>query len=104
MFEYYTLDEDKNAIPLEGDGVDACRVWGRLFQEIDHTVARTEISPGITVSTVFLGMNHNFGHGPPLIFETMIFGGSEDGWQARYSTWDEAVEGHAEAVEIARNS
>ena len=28
----------------------------------------------IRVSTVFLGLNHQYGGGPPLIFETMIFG------------------------------
>ncbi|KKN76361.1 hypothetical protein LCGC14_0370470 [marine sediment metagenome] len=34
-----------------------------------------------------------------LVFETMIFGGEDDGYQDRYSTWDEAVKGHRFACE-----
>jgi hypothetical protein len=45
------------------------------------------------VSTVFLGIDHGFGD-DPILFETMVFGGEYDGIQKRYSTWDEAVEGH----------
>jgi hypothetical protein len=34
----------------------------------------------IGISTVFLGLDHrHFGDGPPLLFETMVFGGSRDG-------------------------
>jgi len=57
------------------------------------------------VSTVFLGIDHNWGGGPPLIFETMIFNQgpeSERPWheeyQERYSTWEQAEAGHARAV------
>ena len=46
----------------------------------------------VEVSTVFLGIDHQFGYGKPLLFETMIFGGKNDGYQTRYSTWEEAVE------------
>lgn len=63
-----------------------------------------------SVSTVFLGLDHNFaamirGHKDlPLIFETMIFGGEHDGEQWRYATWREAEEGHAFALALARSS
>lgn len=60
-----------------------------------------------TVSTVFLGMDHRFDDGPPLLFETMVF--STKNWRKgrglsehdmdRYSTWDEAEAGHARMVE-----
>ena len=51
------------------------------------------------VSTVFLGLNHQFGDGPPLIFETMIFSpGPLDQECWRYSTESEALVGHAAAV------
>lgn len=57
------------------------------------------------VSTVFLGLDHNFGGGPPLIFETMIFpsnNSSETGcW--RYSTEAEALEGHRWAVHLLKS-
>lgn len=59
----------------------------------------------LTVSTVWLGVNHNFiGDGPPLIFETMVFGDhslAEDAcW--RYATEDEARRGHEKVVEALR--
>jgi len=49
----------------------------------------------VEVSTVHLVIDHNFGEGPPLIFETMVFGGAFDEEQERYSTEEEAAEGHA---------
>ena len=65
-------------------------------------VAETIIGP-VHISTVFLGIDHrHFGDGPPLLFETMIFGGTLDHFQNRCSTWDEAEAMHAEAVELVR--
>lgn len=55
----------------------------------------------IVVSTVFLGIDHNFFAGPPILFETMVFGGPCDGDMERYTTWDEAETGHAAMVERA---
>jgi len=49
------------------------------------------------VSTVWLGLDHGWGQ-RPLYFETMIFGGKHDGWQARYSTRAEAEAGHAALI------
>ncbi|HEG43639.1 MAG TPA: hypothetical protein ENH94_06285 [Phycisphaerales bacterium] len=75
--------------------------FARWFENANRHVAKTKIDD-ITISTVFLGLNHGFGKGPPLLFETMIFGGrfDEDMW--RYSTWDEAEKGHQKAVEKVR--
>ena len=56
----------------------------------------------ITVSTVWLGIDHQYGAGPPLIFETMIFGGPLDEEQWRYSTENSAIAGHAAAVALAK--
>lgn len=49
---------------------------------------------GCRLSTVFLGIDHNFGDGPPILFETMVFGGKWEGEMDRYSTYDEALMGH----------
>jgi hypothetical protein len=54
----------------------------------------------VRVSTVWLGLDHNWMGGRLLIFETMIFGGSHDLCAWRYTTEDEAKEGHAEAVTL----
>ena len=73
--------------------------WAELFGISDNRIARTFLDGDIEISTVFLGMDHQWiPKGPPLVFETMIFNGVHDGEQWRYSTWDEAEAGHAAAV------
>ncbi len=65
-------------------------------------IARTVLAE-CDVSTIFLGTDHNFrGEGPPRLFETLVFGGSLDQEQERYSTYDAAIEGHARLVERAK--
>lgn len=72
--------------------------WGRWFEDSEaRRVAETVIGD-VRVSTVCLGLNHNFMGGPPLWFETMIFGGKHDEYQERYSTLDEARRGHDRTV------
>ncbi len=91
MSEYYILD-GKTAVPV-ADGV----VWAEQFDRSTRCVARTE-TPHYTVSTVFLGMNHAYDDGPPMLFETMVFGGPLEGAMERCSTWDEAEAQHAAMV------
>jgi hypothetical protein len=75
--------------------------WGRWFETADRTVAHTEVGDDAEVSTVFLSLNHNiFGDGPPILFETLVFGGVCDGAINRYATWDEALDGHQEMVAL----
>ena len=81
--------------------------WGKFFGNIDNRrVDNTELTvngEGVRVSTVFLGIDHSFGDGgPPLLFETMIFGGDHDEYCERHSTWEEAEAGHAKACRIAK--
>jgi hypothetical protein len=52
------------------------------------------------VSTVFLALDHSFGGGTPLLWETMIFGGKHDQFQERYSSEAQARAGHRRAVEM----
>jgi hypothetical protein len=77
--------------------------WGRWKATNNaERVALTE-QDGVTISTVFLGIDHNFfGGGAPILFETMVFGGPMDGDMRRYSTWDEAELGHAAIVALAK--
>lgn len=71
--------------------------WANWFESADRIVAQTEV-PGGIVSTVFLGLDHQFGTGPPLLFETLTFldGEADDQW--RCSTWLEAEAQHEKAV------
>jgi hypothetical protein len=49
----------------------------------------------ITVSTVFLGLDHNYTlHGPPVLWETLVFGGPMDGEMDRYESREAALAGH----------
>lgn len=60
-----------------------------------------DVSRTYDVSTIWLGLDHGFGTGPPVIFETMVFGDdSEDLDVARYSTEQQARDGHTEMVTI----
>ena len=88
----------KEPVPVE-DVIE----WGRWFEDADRSVASTVLENGVRVSTVFLGLDHNFGSGEPVLFETMIFGGKHDKYQERYATWGEAEAGHKQAVEFTHN-
>lgn len=68
MMDYY--DRDGKPITI--------MEWSRLFQDREYAViARLEEDRDdgthILISTTWLGLNHQWGDGPPLIFETMIF-------------------------------
>lgn len=98
MNDKYILDENHAPI-VEPDLL----TWGRWMQNANRHVARTMVGD-VRVSTVFLGLDHRFTNsGEPIVFEPMIFGGPEDGYQERYSTWDAALAGHAIAVALAKS-
>lgn len=82
---------------LKGRKVVECRdmiKWCKWMSKVDRHVAKT-VRKGVTVSTVFLGIDHSFGlRGLPLFFETMVFGAGTSDTQERYSTWEEAAVGH----------
>lgn len=80
--------------------------WGQWMQGEGRTLARTEL-PRVTVSTVFLGLDHRMGaEGPPVLWETMIFtqdGSTADGLneeQWRYTNREDALAGHSRAVAL----
>jgi len=64
----------------------------------------TQVTPQVHVSTIFLGLDHRpwGAHGPPILFETMVFGGPLDQEQERYGTWEEAAAGHTAMVARVR--
>lgn len=96
MSDHYKL-VDRKPVP--------CTLEEFAAMYLDHDSRRVgyaELDGGVTVSTVFLGLDHNWGYqGAPVLFETMIFGGGHDQYQKRYCTWDEAELGHKRAVRIA---
>jgi hypothetical protein len=95
VIRHYILD-GHCAVPVD------LMTWARWYEDAKdlRIVARTTIAH-VDVSTVFLGTDQRIdGEGPPLIFETMIFGGPEDGYTARASTWEEAEKSHLDACAL----
>lgn len=98
------FDRQGAAISLES--------WVRLFGDDSYKIVSQHWIRGYMVSTVWLGLDHNFfGGGAPLIFETMIFPpgdeAGEDGvWSEhhceRYPTEAAALAGHDRAIAIVR--
>ncbi len=55
------------------------------------------------VSTVFLGLDHNFGDGPPILWETLVFGGPMNGQQTRCAGSREQAEAmHEKMVQLVK--
>lgn len=76
--------------------------WAKWFEENDRSLAVHHVGE-VMISTVFLGIDHNFyGKGPPLLYETMIFNGKHDQAQWRYATKEDALDGHHQAMMLAR--
>ena len=93
MSWYYILNEQGEPVPCD------VLTFGRWFEghPAARVIAHDEVDD-VMVSTVFLGLDHSLGHGAPMMYETMIFGGPHDEYQDRYSTRAEAVAGHARAL------
>jgi hypothetical protein len=97
-FMFYVLDghepkgtNDPLAAAAMFDDADARQVGlDRLFDN------------DVVVSTVFTGINYNWHGGPPILFETMIFGGEHDRSAWRYHTWEVAANGHKRVVEALK--
>lgn len=70
-------------------------------------VNKTQIGE-VEVSTVFLGADHSYRNfiedSEPMIFETMIFGGVHNDYKERYSTWEQAEQGHDKSCEMVRST
>lgn len=94
----YTL-EGHTPVPC-----DDFMTWAMLYEDRGRVVQQDQIGE-YWISTVFLGMNTRLWGGPPVLFESMVFLGEKStGADQRYSTWDEAVAGHARICAALRES
>jgi hypothetical protein len=96
----FAMLKNKEVVPVS----DVLK-WAKSRENPENNrVNITLLDSGVTVSTVFLGMDHNIIGPTPLWFETMTFGHSDnsDQIQERYETWDEAEAGHARIVKRLR--
>ena len=118
----YILDPEigEGRVPIEVD----LQTWinhpstnDQRLRRVGHTTIGT-----VWVSTVFLGIDYQYGEGKPMLFETMAFDDSDkkrvqlsdespvrfisqevDGVFGRWSTWEDAELGHCEMVAKLRD-
>lgn len=70
----------------------------KAFEDSEGRRVAQDTVGDISVSTVFLGIDHRLGGvGPPVLYETMTFGGEQE-IQQRYTTRNKAVKGHNKVV------
>lgn len=114
---YYVLDKDNNAVAWPDQKMLQWAMANDELRREGRNIVKQEQIGENFLSTVFLGLDHNWtfrahGTGSPHIFETMAFGPpneeggiwigerfyectlGEDFHMVRYSTWQEALEGH----------
>jgi hypothetical protein len=93
-FPLWVLDDARNVVRGTMDD------WLAMKLDFDNRCRVASTIVGDThVSTVFLGINHNFlDDDHPITFETMIFAPDRSEVVDRYATWAEAAAGHAKAV------
>lgn len=85
---WYNIDENHNTTP--------CEIIDYTKQDMKYKRVGLDEIGSTRVSTVFLGLDHGWDDGPPVLFETMVFSDDKDydQYQYRYCTWEEAEKGH----------
>lgn len=79
----------------QGEPIEATEWLRQLEGPIENRVVEKTSVRDAEVSTVWLGLDHSHGDGPPILFETMVFGlETDDEPMWRYSTEEEARAGH----------
>lgn len=107
---WYILDDNREPVPC-----DDLLTWGSWLEAehrkpvgVSKTVVGLTRVPGYGyVSTVFLGLDHNWSGGKPVLFECIAFfkprgGKQQNDIQLRCCTWTQAVDMHRRAVEALR--
>jgi hypothetical protein len=95
---HYILDKSGTPRP-EPDFM----TWATWFETANHRVAKTDVGD-LCVSTVFLGLDHSWGDGPPILWETMIFdqAGNEKDIDRCSGSREQAEAMHEKMVERAQ--
>jgi hypothetical protein len=102
---YYLLDENKQ--PYQVSLEESLSVYENPEMKI---VQQDRLPNGKFVSTVFLCMDHSWNRNPdhkPVLFETMVFPdvtSGADEYMERYTSYEDALEGHKRALEYANSS
>ena len=91
---FYTL-KDKKPVQMSSFNLEEMKY---IQDPKNRVVRQTEFTNGEKLSTVFLMVDHGWGEGDPILFETMLLGNNGDDILNRYCTWNEAEAGHIKFV------
>lgn len=98
MIRHYTLNDKGEPVP--------CDLWGwAKMLESREGVVKQEYVGKTKISTVFLGMDHNFLRltKEPILWETMVFGGKLDGEMRRCAgNRSDAIRMHKRMVALVK--
>lgn len=93
---WYTLDENNK--PVKATSIMEAADW--MENNLERKAVKQENIGDIFISTVFLGSDHAWNSDVPVLWETMIFGGEHDQYQERYTSYEDALEGHKKALNL----
>jgi len=95
-----TIDPEISYFDRSGNPIDY-EAWSVLIECPEYRiVAEDELEDGSLLTTLWLGLNHTIFVGERIIFETRHL---PSNIQQRYSTEEEALEGHAKLREEFRD-
>jgi len=93
---------DEHFYKLDGHEPVRCTLaeYAQSMQDESMRVVAQTTAGDLQISTIFTGIDRNFGSGPLSLFEAVVFGLPDDMHpQWRFSTWDEAMDNHRRLVE-----
>jgi len=95
---WYTLDENNK--PIASISIIEASEW--MENNPERKAVKQDKIGDVFISTVFLGLNHAWNSDIPVLWETMIFGGEHDQYQDRYTSYEDALEGHKKALDLIK--
>lgn len=98
----YILDENKRPVRLDSNEWSE---WMHKQNEGQGRVVKQEHLVPYYLSTVFLGIDHNFGNTDPkkaVLFESMVFLNKSEVFIRRYHSWNGSLKGHEKISEFMR--
>ena len=95
---WYILDENNK--PVASASIIEAATW--LDKNPERKAVKQEHINDVRISTVFLTLDHAWPKDDitPVLWETMIFGGEHDQYMDRYTSYEDALEGHQKALNL----
>ena len=99
VLQRYVLDDDGNPVPE-----DDAAAWKRFMQDLDRRRVAVDETERWTVTTLFMGIDHNLvGSGPPMLWKTSVYGPQPwGGFSCWYASRWRALSQHDQVAEAVR--